>query len=379
MPQREPKPRFVTPLSQVLTDYLDTHPMTQLDLADYLNIGERTLRRWKNGEDMLTDIRELKRIAELLGVEPERLGVAASLYVPLTPDEIDTSIDHVWRLLRVAKYYEASVLIDKLIRDIASFIQTEDPTLLRKLAHAQHTAGYIKSQTSRANKADLALFHYSEMERIARILDDQTLINIALSYEGDMLQRGGNVKGSIEYLEAARDTTPHADVSARGNGIQLLGRAYFKAGRLGDFEQAMKQAEELAYESQVTDLTNSVRGQYSAGTVYEEWGRSLGLLGRTKEAMDYLDRAEQIFLQTWTVQRRDMLMKTARAMTLVCSGNIRQGIELAVEAIDLCRKQGNVRLLDRVYGIQQYLDQLTKEIGNAGSMLREALAGPIEY
>jgi tetratricopeptide (TPR) repeat protein len=380
MPQREPKPRFVTPLSQVLTDYLATHSITQLDLADYLNIGERTLRRWKNGEDMLTDIRELKRIAELLEVEPERLGVAASLYIPLTPDEIDTSIDHVWRLIRAAKYYEASVLVDRLIRDIASFIQTEDPILLRKLAHAQHTAGYIKSQTSRANKADLALFHYSEMERIARILDDQTLINIALSYEGDMLQRGGNVKESIQYLEAARDTTPHADVSARGNGIQLLGRAYFKAGRLGDFEYTMKEAEALAYESQTIDLSSdSVKGQYGLGTVYEEWGRSLGLLGQTNGAIEYLDKAEHVFSQTWTVQRRDMLIKTARAMTLVRNGEIRQGIELAVEAIDLCRKQGNVRLLDRVYGIQRHLDQLTREIGNAGSMLREALAGPIEY
>src|SRR5437667_2067703 len=134
MPQRETKPRFVTPISQVLTDYLDTHPMNQLGLADYLNISERTLRRWKNGEDILTDIRELKRIAELLGVEPEKLGVASSLYIPLTPDEIDTSIDHVWRLIRAAKYYEASVLVDRLICDIASFIQKEDPTLLRKLA-----------------------------------------------------------------------------------------------------------------------------------------------------------------------------------------------------------------------------------------------------
>ena len=217
------------------------------------------------------------------------------------------------------------------------------------------------------------------MERIARILDDQTLINIALSYEGDMLQRGGNVKESIQYLEAARDTTPQADISARGNGIQLLGRAYFKAGRLGDFEQAMKEAEELAYEPQIADPSNSVRGQYGAGTVYEEWGRSLGLLGQTKEAMDYLDKAEKIFTQTWTLQRRDMLMKTARAMTLVRDGDIRQGAELAVEAIDLCRKQGNVRLLDRVYGIQRYLDRLTREIGNAGSMIREALAGTIEY
>src|SRR5579864_840027 len=119
MPQKEPKPRFVTPLSQVLTEYLEAHPMNQLDFAEYLNIGERTLRRWKNGEDVLTDIRELKRIAELLEVSPERLGVAAS-FSPPTPDEIDVSIDHAWKLIKAAKYSEANVLVEKLIRDIAS-------------------------------------------------------------------------------------------------------------------------------------------------------------------------------------------------------------------------------------------------------------------
>jgi len=379
MPQREPKPRFVTPLSQVLTEYLEAHPMHQLDFAEYLNIGERTLRRWKNGEDVLTDIRELKRIAELLGVAPERLGVAASLSVTLTPDEIDAAIEHGWKLARAGRYYEVQVIVEKLLRDVANLIQTEDVNLLRKLANVQHVAGYIKSQTSRADKTDVAFYHYREMERIARILHDQTLINIALSYEGDMLQRGGNVEESIRYLEAARDTTPLADTAARGNGIQLLGRAYFKAGRLGDFERAMKEAEALTYEPQIPDLSNSVRGQYCAGTVYEEWGRSVGLLGKMEEALAHLDKADQIFSHTWTMQRRDMLMKTARAMVLVRNGDIREGVEIAVEAIALCRKHGNLRLLDRVYGLQQYLDRLTKEIGNAGSLLREALDGPIEY
>src|SRR5436305_13234985 len=104
MPHREPKPRFSTPLSQVLTEYLEAHSMSQLDLAEYLNVGERTLRRWKNGEDVLTDIRELKRIAELLEVTPERLGVAASFSPLITPDEIDASIDHAWKLIKAARY-----------------------------------------------------------------------------------------------------------------------------------------------------------------------------------------------------------------------------------------------------------------------------------
>jgi len=378
MPQREPRARFATPLSKVLTEYLEAHPMSQLDFAEYLNIGERTLRRWKNGEDVLTDIRELKRIVELLGVEPERLGVAASLSLPLIPDDLDAAIDHAWKLIKAERCHEAHTLVDKLIRDITTLIQTEDTILLRKLAHAQHVAGFVKSHITRAKEAALPFSHYNEMERIARILGDQTLINIALTYEGDMLLRGGDVEQSISFLEAARDTTPEADIPAKGNGIQLLGRAYFRAGRIGDFERAIKESEALAYEPAVVDLSNSAMGQYSAGTVYEEYGRLLGLLGQTKDALDYLNKAQEDFSQIAN-QNRDLLMKTARAIVLVHGGEIRQGIEVAVESVNLCRKHGNVRLLDRIYGVQQYLDRLTREIGNAGSILREALDGPIEY
>ena len=232
---------------------------------------------------------------------------------------------------------------------------------------------------TRADETAIPFAHYNEMERIARILGDQALISVALTYEGDMLQRGGKIEQSIQYLEAVRDTPSHIDVSVRGNGIQLLGRAYFKAQRFADFERVMKEAEALAHEPQIADLSNNVKGQYGAGTVYEEWGRSLGLLGRTNEAMEYLDKAEDIFSQTWILPRRNMLMKTARAMVLVRDGEIQQGVEMAVEALDLCRKQGNIRLLERIYGIHQYLNQLTREIGTSKSILGEALVGPVDY
>src|SRR5581483_4299047 len=225
MPDKKP----VTPLAQVLTEYLQAHNMTQPDLADKLNWSDRTLRRYKNGEDVLTDIRELKRVADLLEVPPERLGVLPQ-HVPYTPDQIDPTIAHVWKLTKAAKFYEADVVVDRLIRDITGFIRTEDPIILRKLSSALHVAGYVKGQTSR--DPSRAYYHYHEMEQIARILGDQTLINIALTYQGDMLQRWGRVEEGIQYLEAARDTTPQADKAARGNGIQLLGRAYFKAQRI---------------------------------------------------------------------------------------------------------------------------------------------------
>lgn len=95
--------------------------------------------------------------------------------------------------------------------------------------------------------------------------------------------------------------------------------------------------------------------------------------------MEYLDKAEEHFRKTWNIQRRDLLLISSRAIVFVHGGEIRQGVEKAVECIDLCKKSGNARMMDRIYGIQQYLDRLSREIGNAGMLLREALVGPVEY
>jgi tetratricopeptide (TPR) repeat protein len=299
--------------------------------------------------------------------------------IPIPPDEIDKAINHIWKLIRAAKYGEANILADQLLTDVSEYLYTSDTTMLRRLAQVNYVVGFVKSQISRANETNLARFYYAEMERIARLLNDHTLLNIALTYQGDMLQRGGNIGEAITYLEAARDTTPNADIAAKGNGIQLLGRAYFKARRLADFERAMKDTENIALELEETSHGKATKGQYNAGTVYEEYGRSLGLLGQMKEGMDYLERAEESFKKTWSIQRRDLLLTSSKAIVLVHGGEIREGVNTAISCIELVRKSGNARMMDRIYAVQQYLDRLSYEVGKASITLREAMVGPVEY
>ncbi len=367
-----------TPLSSELQTYIKVKNLKQQELADLLSVDVRTLRRWLSGETIIADVRELRRVADILQIEPERLGVTASLHVSLTPAEIDSTTQNVWKHIHGGKYYEANILVDKLVVDIASLAHNGDTALFRRLAHAHYAAGFVKSQISRINEVGSAIFHYHEMEQMARMLGDQTLLNIALTYQGDMLQRKGDLTNGIMYLESARDITS-ADIAARGNGIQLLGRAYFKARRLGDFERALKESEELALALKEEKSVEATRGQYNIATVYEEYGRSLGLIGQTMQGMDYLDRAELEFKTTWTTQRRDLLLSSSRAIVLVHGGEISEGVKKAVECVELVKKSGNVRMMDRIYGIQQYIDRLSHEIGASAIILREALTGPVEY
>lgn len=365
-------------LGKAITEYINRTGMKQVDLAEYLHVSERTVRRWKNGEDIVTDVRELRRLSTLLDVAPEILGIARETII-FTFEDIEPNIDAIWQLTRNARYHDAAIKLDKLLMDTSLLSIKDDTETLRTLAHLQHIAGYVKSQTHGKTKAYLAFKHYDEMANIARMILDNDLLIVGLSYAGDMLQRSGEVNKAIEYLEeACKIDTP--DPSVKGNGVQLLGRAYFKAKQLGDFERAIKEAEELAsMSSTMPVLAGIIKGQFNLGAVYEEYGRSLGLLRQLNQGMDYIDKADKDFKMNWKEQRRTLLINTARAMILVYGGEIREGVKVAIDVTEDCRKAGNIRQLDRIYGIYHHLDKLSREIGDVGKELRDVLDGPLEY
>jgi transcriptional regulator with XRE-family HTH domain len=357
-------------VGHVLKEYRKARSLTQEQLASELHMEPRTYRAYENGEYSLTNINELRRIADLLGIEPERLGIASPVHLLRQPVEIEEVIDHVWHLIDVARLYEARNTIESLIRNLQVQITTEDEAMLRSLARAYHTAGYVVSEATRANQSYDAILHYEQMEAIARTLNDDTLINIALTYQGDMFRRLGSITKAITYLEAARDTTPQADSAARGNGIQLLARAYLRKGDVSNFERAMADAEILV--STFDPTSSSTQGHYNLGTVYEEYGRGYTDLGQMHKALDYLDRAQDVLppAKFW-----ELMVITSRAEALVKGGEIREGVQVAMEAAKEIQAAGIHRFMDRIYGLQQYLDRLIRDIGQIALPLRELLDG----
>ncbi len=319
-------------------------------------------------------MQELKRVAELLGIEPEVLGVVSSVHLPLTLEQADKALTHVWALVAKARNYEARVAGEKLIRDLRAQITKEDNELLFKLARAHYVTGYVTSLNTQTTEVYKAIEHFEQMENIARIIHDDTLLNLALTYHGDMLRREGDTDKAITYLEAARDTTPLADIAARGNGIQLLGRAYIQKRDRDGFEIALAEAERLVGE--VDPEQSSTNGLYCRGTVLEEYGRSYGTLGEMQKSLDYLDEAEKELPPT---MRWKILLMTTRTVTLVRGGEYQIGGELAIELAQLCRAYGNIRCLERVYGVQRYLERLSRETARISTDVREALDGPLGH
>src|SRR6266567_8275663 len=112
MANRQRKQRQPSALSQALILYRDKHKFTQEELAVLLDTEPRTLRRWENGETVLTDTHELRHIADTLGIPYEYLGIASSLYVPLSIDHITTTVARIWSFIDEARISEAHAIAE---------------------------------------------------------------------------------------------------------------------------------------------------------------------------------------------------------------------------------------------------------------------------
>jgi transcriptional regulator with XRE-family HTH domain len=370
MQQPKPTPSMA---GQFLKNYRMEHKLTQEQLAFDLNMEARTLRAYENGERQLNNIHELRRITDILGIEPERLGVAASLYIPKTAEQIEEIVERVWSLMDEVRISEARPIIEKLVRDVEMQMTKEDPHLLRALAHASQAAGYVISMNATTSEVPLAIHYYHQMESLARIINDQTLLNIALAYQGDMYRRLGDISNAIAYLEAARDTTPQANRAARGNGLQLLGRASILKKDVNSFEHAMAEAEELA--STIDPVQNSIHGHFNLGLIYEEYAKSYAAMGKKHQALEYVKRVKATIPRT---PNNNVLLMIVRAEALIYGGEIDSGELLALEAARLSRMQGHHRRLERIQNIKRYLHQQTLKLGRAEMDLDEALNGPLE-
>ena len=130
----------------------------------------------------------------------------------------------------------------------------------------------------------------------------------------------------------------------------------------------------MAKSEEMTGLFNpassSTKGHYSVGTVYEEYGRSYANLGEMPKALNYLDLARKNLPQTkfW-----ELLISTAKAVAFVKGGEIEKGVQLAMVSGEECINTGNIRFLDRIHMIEQFLDEQEKRFREAKSEIKEII------
>lgn len=358
---------------QALKAYRQAHGITQKQLAIELGVEARTLRMYENGERALENITDLQRIATLLAIDPEELGLASKKQHHYAPEQIYEVVERVWSLIPQARLMEAQTTIETLLQNISSLHAYEDPQFLRACAYAHNVAGYVKSIVCRTTEAMRIIQPFQEMARLARVLDDQTLFSIALSHHGEVLRRQNKVQQSITYLENARTSAPRAHPLAQGNNARLLARVYLSNDDFSGFEQQMQRAEEFALKT--TPLNGNTLTLFCLGMVYEEYARGYGRLGKLEKSLNYLDLAATHLPANnlW-----HMALKATHAEALLYGGEITEGMQLTVEVAHLAQMYGHQRLLERLYRLQCYLDDRALLMSRASRSLNDILHGQAE-
>ncbi len=358
-------------LALLLKEYRQKYGITQEQLASDLTVDVRTLRRWENQETIIKDKEELRRLASKLGIESERLGLIAE---SITDKQASETLEHIWSLVDDGRVWEARSIAERLVSDLQTKArQTGSAEDLHRLALAHHASAYTKAMNTRVSEIQFPLKSYQDMEEAARLAGDSLLTALALTYEGDMYNRTGDVEKGLPLLLAAVEAVPPDDIAAKGNALQLIGRAHFKAENRREFERAMKASEDLAGQLTEKEIT---RGQYGLISVYEEYAKSYGLAGQAQKASDYLEKAYALGVPDthW-----EMVLKTTNVMILIRGGEIQAGTSLALACIEECRRFGTIRLLERMYSTHRYLQYMKNSVGKAADALSDALNGPVEF
>lgn len=284
----------------------------------------------------------------------------------------EEAVAQAWSLIGDACVREARTLSETLVQDLLDQLEEkpEDETLLlRLLVPACHVAGYAVGMNVRRAETLRAVTYFEEMLRTARTLGDDAAVAIALTYQGDMYRRYGDLEESLRSLQTAY-ALPQHDLAVRGNCAQLLGRLYSQRGEDEPFARMMQEAEEIA---RVIDPPHTcLHGQYCLGTVYIDYSKHYGKRRETRPALDSLEQAQASLpdMPHWRT-----LLTATRGLLLVQSGEVEQGMPYVLDAVRLAVAHGNYRLLDHFSVLQGELARQALVFQRAQTRLRESLYG----
>ena len=123
-------------VGHIIREHRKARGLTQKQLACELGVEARTLRMYENGERVLENISDLRRIADLLEIDPVELGLAASKHDIATATQVQEIVERVASLIPQARFVEARTTIDTFFRNLNLKRQSgnEDPVFLRALA-----------------------------------------------------------------------------------------------------------------------------------------------------------------------------------------------------------------------------------------------------
>jgi transcriptional regulator with XRE-family HTH domain len=267
-----------------LQTYRASTGTTQRDLAEALGYDTTYISAIENGRRRITNVNDLRRIAEHLGLAPHVLGVT---------DASDADF------AAMLQFGESTLRLAAVARGAgkpADAVNELWPLIVRLEARAAegHAERHVMSLLARA-RAQLGVFLGDVLPkerlatsarwtgralRIASRLDNPDLHVYALRVHGNELRKAGNDRGAVARLRHAAEADPTPE---RSLALIQLARAVGEVGDAELFDNIISEVRHLADRQHGDPLFNPY-------VVYEVWLRGLMRTGRVRTAMKLLDQ-----------------------------------------------------------------------------------------
>lgn len=237
-------------LGSILKSYRLAHGLTQSELASRLNCDQTYISKVEKGHRTISNIVDLRRIAERLGMPPQALGLARYEGLDKPSDEI---LDFAPPIIELSELTRNAGNAPEAIRSLSplvtklEFLATKsqgEQEVLQTLALAETALATALGDRLPSNRlaSSVALFQRA-WERIKPLKSGDRLKNLVFRRYGNELRKVGQLGSAVSSLKAALEWAP--DIPAKGALLIGLARAFARMGNHQEFDEAVTNASRL--------------------------------------------------------------------------------------------------------------------------------------
>lgn len=340
---------------------------TRAQVAEEIGVSERTIFNWETGKSLPRAV-QIVALAALLDIPWTLLGFPPT--AKFTVEEANHHLRQITDLARGGQFTSAYLMNDQLLTCLFGQVNAGEKYLLEPYACSLYFAGHI---TAIRSNFFVALRYYEQMEEKAVQLKNYDLQYLALTSQGEMYRRKGELEKALQRMQQVPDAVK-ISASNRGNLAQLQARVLAGIHREGreaswtSFERALTIARDL--DGQASGLYNC----FELCGVYVDMAR-LSAKSSTSRSLEYLEMAEKsnALAKRWQIPlartKGEILIRKALRARIKDSGDVtdlkdfQEGADALKQAVDLARTGGHVR---QEHHIERFCASLPQEALGTG-------------
>lgn len=350
--------------------YREQRRLTQSELAERWGHTREYVSQIERGKRKLGKQEQVNRLADVLGIPSERLD-AVGRSVPqrkIAAQKASEGNDALYQaLLEPAQatvklswlVWHTDSHTSTIIQQLEELLVQLDEALMKYrgtfMKSAQQLQAYTHEMLGKISFDKLnftqANGHFQEMLDLGEELADPTIITLAMVHQGDLLRKKGQYEAAFRRLNAAHRYAIDVDRYIQGVRWQILARAYFMYGDERRFLAAIDKAQEIA-EDIHPDL-DTLNSQFDLVEVLQERAQGYTILWKPEKALAIYQETDK--LKSFRPLRDLGSYTIIKAQAYAYSGEVEEGVRLALKGIALAKEYHSERHLSRVQSMYDRL------------------------